>query len=99
MKDYAVDKIRNIAMVGHGSSGKTSLTSAFVFDAGATNRLTKVEKGNTITDYDPEEIERSISINSSACHLDWQGNKINIIDCPGYTNFLWDTRSMRYAMI
>jgi len=98
MKDYAVDKIRNIAMVGHGSSGKTSLTSAFLFDAGATNRLTKVEKGNTITDYDPEEIERSISINSSACHLDWQGNKINIIDCPGYTNFLWDTRASLRAV-
>ncbi len=93
MKDYAADKIRNVAMVGHGSSGKTSLTSAFLFEAGVTNRLTKVEKGNTITDYDPEEIERSISINSSACHLDWQGNKINIIDCPGYTNFLWDTRA------
>jgi len=98
MKDYAADRIKNIAMVGHGSSGKTSLTSAFLFDTGATNRLTKVEKGNTVTDYDPEEIERNISINSSACHLDWQGNKINIIDCPGYTNFLWDTRASLRAV-
>ncbi len=98
MKDYSADKIRNIAMIGHGSSGKTSLTSTFLFDAGSTSRLTKVEKGNTVTDYDPEEIERNISINSSPCHLDWQGNKVNIIDCPGYTNFLWDTRASLRAV-
>ena len=70
MKDYAPEQIRNIAVVGHGSSGKTSLTSSFLFDAGATSRLTKVEKGNTVTDYDPDEIERKISINSSVCHLE-----------------------------
>lgn len=93
MKDYAPDKIRNIALIGHGSSGKTSLASAFLFNAGATTRLTQVDKGNTITDYDPEEIERKISINSAACHLPWNDHKINIIDCPGYTNFLWDARS------
>lgn len=98
MKDYALDRIRNIAMIGHGSSGKTSLTSAFLFDAGETSRLTKVQKGNTITDYDLEEIERQISINSALCHLDWKGNKINIVDCPGYTNFLWDTRACLRAV-
>jgi elongation factor G len=98
MKDYAVDKIRNVALVGHGSSGKTSLASAFLFDAGATNRLTKVEKGNTVTDYDPDEIERKISINSAVCFCEWNDHKINLVDTPGYSNFLWDTRSSLRAV-
>jgi len=98
MKDYDAEKIRNIAVVGHGSCGKTSLTAAFLFDAGVTNRLTQVNKGNTVTDYDPDEIERQISINSALCHLDWQGHKLNIVDCPGYTNFLWDTRASLRAV-
>ncbi len=98
MKDYAVDKMRNIALVGHGSSGKTSLTSAFLFNAGGTSRLTKVDKGNTVTDYDPEEIERKISISSAICFLEWNGHKINIIDTPGYGNFLWDTRACLRAV-
>ncbi len=98
MKDYTADKIRNIAIVGHGSSGKTSLTSSFLYNAGITSRLGKVEKGNTITDYDPEEIERKISINSALCHLEWNGSKINVIDSPGYTNFLWDTRACLRAV-
>ena len=98
MKDFAADKIRNFAMVGHGSSGKTSLTSAFLFDAGETTRLTRVEKGNTVTDYDPDEIDRQISINSALCHLQWNGHKLNILDCPGYTNFLWDTRASLRAV-
>jgi elongation factor G len=98
MKDYSPDKIRNVAMIGHGSSGKTSMTSVFLFNAGMTSRLAKVEKGNTITDYDPEEIERQISINSAVCYLDWNNHKVNIIDCPGYTNFLWDTRACLRAV-
>ena len=98
MKDYAVDKIRNIALVGHGSSGKTSLASALLFDTGATSRLTKVDKGNTVTDFDPDEIERKISINSAACFCEWKDHKINFIDTPGYSNFLWDTRSSLRAV-
>jgi len=98
MKDYAVDKIRNVALVGHGSSGKTSLAASFLFDTGATTRLTKVDKGNTVTDYDPEEVERKISINSAACFCEWQDHKINLIDTPGYSNFLWDTRSSLRAV-
>ncbi len=98
MKDYAVDKIRNVAIVGHGSSGKTSLTAAFLFNSGVTNRLTKVESGNTLTDYDPDEIERNISINSAPCFLEWKDCKINLVDCPGYTNFLWDTRASLRAV-
>ena len=98
MKDYDVAKIRNVAVVGHGSSGKTSLTSAFLFNAGATSRLLKVDKGNTVTDYDPDEIERNISINSAVCFTEWNGSKINFVDCPGYTNFLWDTRASLRAV-
>lgn len=98
MKDFSIEKLRNVAVIGHGSSGKTSLTSTLLFNSGALNRLTKVDKGNTVTDYDPEEIERKISINSAVCHLEWNEHKINIIDCPGYTNFLWDTRASLRAV-
>lgn len=98
MADYNPEKLRNIAFIGHGSSGKTSLTAAILFDGGVTTRLTKVDKGNTVTDYDPEEIERKISINSAPCFVDWKGNKINIIDTPGYSSFLWDTRASLRAV-
>jgi len=98
MKDYSADKLRNVALIGHGSCGKTSLTSALLFDAGVTTRLTRVDKGNTVTDYEQEEIERKISINSTPCFVEWKENKINLIDTPGYSSFLWDTRaSLRAA--
>ncbi|MBU1185325.1 MAG: GTP-binding protein, partial [Acidobacteria bacterium] len=98
MANYPAEKIRNIALIGHGSSGKTSLTAAFLFNSGATNRLLKVDAGNTVTDYDPDEIERKISINAALCHFEWNKHKINLIDCPGYTNFLWDTRASLRAV-
>jgi elongation factor G len=98
MKDYSADKIRNIALVGHGSSGKTSLAAAFLFDTGATSRLTKVDKGNTVTDYDPDEIERKISINAAPCFCEWKDHKVNVVDTPGYSNFLWDTRAALRAV-
>ena len=98
MKDYSAENMRNIALVGHGSSGKTSLAAAFLFDTGATSRLTKVDKGNTVTDYDPDEIERKISINATPCFCEWKGHKINVIDTPGYSNFLWDTRAALRAV-
>jgi elongation factor G len=98
MKDYSPDKIRNVALVGHGSSGKTSLASALLFNFGATSRLTKVEKGNTVTDYEPEEIERKISINSAVCFIEANGYKVNCVDTPGYSNFLWDTRAALRAV-
>jgi len=66
MKDYSPEQLRNMAIIGHGSSGKTSLTAAMLFNTGVTTRLTRVDKGNTVTDYDPEEIERKISINSNS---------------------------------
>jgi elongation factor G len=93
MKDFSADKIRNLALVGHGSSGKTSLAAAMLFDTGVTTRLTKVDKGNTVTDFEPEEIDRKISISSAVCSVEWKDHKINIVDTPGFSNFLWDTRA------
>jgi elongation factor G len=93
MKDYTPDSIRNVALIGHGASGKTSLASAVLFDAGVTGRLTRVDKGNTVTDFEPEEVDRKISISSALCFVEWNGHKINILDTPGYSNFLWDTRA------
>jgi len=98
MKDYTPEKIRNVAVIGHGSSGKTSLVSAFLFNSGLTSRLTRVDSGNTVTDYDPDEIARQITINSAVAHCEWNDHKINLIDCPGYTNFLWDTRASLRAV-
>ena len=98
MKDYTPEKIRNVALVGHGSSGKTSLTAALLFDFGVTGRLTKVDKGNTVTDYEPEEIDRKISINSAVCFFEANEHKINCLDTPGYSNFLWDTKAALRAV-
>ncbi|MBI5464663.1 MAG: elongation factor G [Ignavibacteriales bacterium] len=92
-KDYPIDRLRNIALVGHGGSGKTTLTEAFLFTAGASNRLGKVEDGSSISDYHPDEIERKISINLSLLHLDWQGTKFNILDTPGYSDFTGEVLS------
>jgi elongation factor G len=93
MKVYDASGIRNIAVVGHGGAGKTSLTSALLFTSGAVNRLGKVDEGNTITDYDEEAIERKKSITASLCHLVWNKTKVNVIDTPGFSAFLHETRA------
>ncbi|HLN01964.1 MAG TPA: elongation factor G [Bryobacteraceae bacterium] len=93
MKTYEGKDIRNVGVVGHGDSGKTSLTSALLFTAGATSRLTKVDEGNTVTDFDEEEIQRKISISTSLAYAEWKKNKINFLDTPGYNIFLNDTRA------
>lgn len=98
MKDYSSDQIRNIALVGHGSCGKTSLAAAFLFVGGVTPRLTRVDKGNTVTDFEPEEIDRKISISSACCFLEWKGYRLNLVDTPGYHNFLWDTKASLRAV-
>ena len=88
MKVFEISEIRNVALIGHGAAGKTSLTSAFLFDSGAVNRLGKVENGNTVTDFDEEEIHRKVSIAPSLCHCEWNKNKLNLIDTPGYGTFI-----------
>ncbi len=91
MKVESPEQIRNIAVVGHSDTGKTSLVSAMLYTSGAVNRLTKVDDGNTVTDFDPEEIERKISIGVAPCFIPWRKYKINLLDCPGYGIFFTDT--------
>ncbi len=87
MNVYATENIRNIALVGHGGDGKTSLAEAMLFDSGATDRLGKVEEGNTHTDFDPEEVSRKISIMTGFAPVEWKKVKINVMDAPGYFDF------------
>jgi elongation factor G len=93
MKVYDAAAIRNVALVGHGGSGKTQLVSAMLFAAGAVNRLGKVDDGTTTTDFDEEEIARKHTLSSSLAHAEWQKAKVNIIDTPGFANFLSDARA------
>ena len=93
MKEYNSDAIRNVTFVGHGGSGKTTLTEACLYTAGITTRIGKVEEGNTISDYHPDEIERQISINASVIHFDWRGVKLNVLDTPGYNDFTGEVKS------
>jgi elongation factor G len=93
MKVYEVSEIRNVGIMGHGSSGKTSLTSALLFCAGAVSRFGKVDQGTTVTDYDEDEIARKVSISSALAHAEWKKVKINLIDTPGYGAFIADARA------
>src|SRR3712207_543139 len=93
MKVYDAAGIRNVALVGHGGCGKTQLVSTMLFVAGAVNRQGKVDDGSTVTDFDEEEIARKHTLSSSLAHAEWQKTKINIIDTPGFANFLTDARA------
>jgi elongation factor G len=86
------DKLRNIALVAHGGAGKTSLAEAMLFNSGVTNRLGRVEDGNTVMDYEPEELKRQTSISTSFAQAPWKKHAINIIDTPGDQNFFTDTK-------
>ena len=88
-----IGKIRNVGVVGHGGVGKTSLVEALLFSAGALTRLGKVDDGSTTTDFDPDEIKRKISINTSVAYCDWKGHRVNLIDTPGYGDFIADSRA------
>ncbi len=98
MKSYPTENIRNIVLVGHGGSGKTSLAEALLFLSGATTRMGKTNEGNTVTDFDEEEIKRQISINTALAPVEWQEHKLNILDTPGYADFVGEMRAaMRVA--
>ena len=100
MKAYATQFIRNVGIAGHGDTGKTQLVSSLLFTAGMTTRLGKVAEGNTVTDWDEEEIARKITINTSLAYAEWAPSgqpaaagqaekiKINFLDTPGYSTFL-----------
>lgn len=92
------ENIRNISITGHGGSGKTTFAEGILYAAGVTNRFGKVEEGNTVSDYHKDEIEKQISINSSILNTNWKGSdgilrKINIVDTPGYMDFVGEVRS------
>ena len=88
MKVYRTDEIRNVVLLGHGGSGKTSLAEAMAYVSGATNRMGKITDGNTISDYDKEEQKREFSISTSLIPIEWEKAKINILDTPGYFDFV-----------
>lgn len=92
MKKYDAEQIRNIGILGHGSAGKTSLTEALLFNAKAADRLGKVDDGTTTTDYDDDEKKRKITINTAIAYCEWKKHKINIIDTPGFADFITDAR-------
>ncbi len=93
MKEYGPESIRNIALIGHGGSGKTSLSEIILYTAGEINRIGNILEGNTVSDYTSNEIEKQISISTSLMHVEWNGVKINILDTPGYSDFIGDVKS------
>ena len=98
MKDYMVKDIRNIAVLGHGSEGKTTLVESMLYAAGVTDRQGRVEDGNTVSDYDPEEIKRHISISASVAPIEIHGKKLNLIDVPGYFDFAGEMSGPLHAV-
>lgn len=92
MKVYPVESIRNVGLFSHGGAGKTSMSEAMLFSAKATSRLGRVEDGNTLSDWDPEEARRSMSISTSILPIEWRDHKINLLDTPGYSDFVGDVK-------
>lgn len=92
MKDLATDRIRNVCLMSHGGAGKTTLAEAMLFNTGVLERFGKVEDGTTTSDYDPEEIKRKNSISTSICPCEWNNHKINVIDTPGYFDFVGEVK-------
>ncbi|MCF6238777.1 MAG: elongation factor G, partial [Candidatus Marinimicrobia bacterium] len=88
MKDYLTKDIRNVAIVGHASSGKTALSEAMLYSAGVTTRIGTIAEGNTKSDYRPEEIDRQCSVGTSLLAIEWQDTKLNILDTPGFSDFV-----------
>ena len=93
MTIYKTERIRNVVLLSHGGAGKTSLGEAMLFDSGAINRLGRVDDGNTVSDYDPEEIRRKISVQMALLPFEWNGIKVNVLDVPGYMDFVGDILS------
>ncbi len=97
MKVYEGKDVRNVGLVGHGNSGKTSLAAGMLFAAGATNRLTTVDEGNTVTDFDDEEIARKVTISTAIAAIEWNRTKVNLLDTPGFNIFINDTHAALVA--
>ena len=84
---YSAQNIRNVCLLGHGGNGKTSLAESMLYSTGGTDRLGKVPDGNTVCDFDPEEIRRQISLSTAVAPIEYKGCKINVLDTPGYFDF------------
>src|SRR5688572_32696796 len=97
MKTYEASAIRNILLVGHGGAGKTSLAEALLFLSGVTTRMGTVEDGNTLTDFEPEEIKKNISVSLALAPIEWRDCKINVLDAPGYADFIGDVKAALQA--
>jgi elongation factor G len=98
VKSYPTENIRNIVLVGHGGAGKTSVAEALLFRSGALTRMGKITEGNTVTDFDEEEHKRGISVSTALAPIEWNDHKINILDSPGYADFIGEMRAaMRVA--
>ncbi len=93
MAEHIAGKLRNVVIVGHGGTGKTSLSEAMLFDAGTISRLGKVEEKNTVSDYDEEEHRRELSVNCSVLPCEWRDSKLNILDVPGYMDFAGEVKT------
>ncbi|GAH58916.1 unnamed protein product, partial [marine sediment metagenome] len=93
MKQYGLENIRNSVLLSHAGAGKTSAAEAILFTAGAINRLGKVDDGSSTSDYDPDEVKRKISINLSLLPCQWREAKFNLIDTPGYSDFVAEVRA------
>ncbi len=98
MKTFPTSKIRNVALVGHGGAGKTTLTEALLFCSGAINRMGRVEDGNTVSDFDPEEQRRHISLSMALAPFEIDGYKVNLVDTPGYADFVGDVAAALRAV-
>ncbi|HQT92900.1 MAG TPA: GTP-binding protein, partial [Candidatus Kryptobacter bacterium] len=93
MKDYLPTSLRNVALIGHGGCGKTTFAEAVLYAAGITGRMGTVAEGNTVSDYNHDEIERKFSVSTSLLHAEWRDLKFNILDPPGYPDFLGEVEA------
>lgn len=93
MKIYQSEQLRNVCFIGHGGTGKTSLAEALLYDTGVIDRFGRVDDGTAALDYDPEEIKRKISVNAGIASCEWNGSKINLVDAPGYFDFVGEVKA------
>ena len=97
MKVYTTDRIRNVVILGHGGAGKTSLTEAMAYLSGITSRMGSVTEGNTVSDFDKEEIKRKFSISTTVVPIIWGDIKVNVLDTPGYFDFVGEAEEAAAA--
>ena len=98
MKAYKTEQLRNVGLFSHGGAGKTTLSEAMLYNAGVINRLGRVSDGTTVSDYDPEEMRRQVSVQLSVLPIEWKGAKVTIVDTPGYADFVGEVHEAMRAV-